>query len=164
MTSSQLAYFTSFYLAKGENINNIIWTEVAESQVLTEKELNVAYRDLVLESVIKHVFQVMKESSKLGQNKTHFPPKLMIKDPLPLSKKMSLKKKVTGLFDIEFKAWDLSVAGLHNALIKDLIILRHIGLTDIHVVFRLAADITVSGKYSLDGTGLGLLPVEGIIV
>ena len=118
----------------------------------------------MLEDVIRHVFHVMKKSSKLGYGKTHFPQKLMIQDPFPLSSNMSFKKKKSGLVDIEFSAWNLSMAGLHNVLLKNLHIVRHIGLTDIHVVSQLVTDITLSGEYRLEGTGLALLPVSGIRV
>ena len=147
---------------KGGYIDHVIWTEVAESHLLTEKELKVTYRDELLEGVIRHVFHVMKKSSKLGHGKTHFPPQLIIKDPLPLPNKMSLKVAESGL-DIKFSAWNLSIAGLQNVMLKNLTVMRHIGLKDIHVVFQLVtADITLSGMYRLNGTGLHLLPITGI--
>ena len=163
-----LAIFVHFFMSlsstKDGDIDNVIWTEVAESDLLTEEEHKVAFRDVVLEGVIRRVFHVLKESSKLGNGRTKFPPELIVRDPLPLPKDISFKKTEAGLVDIDFKAWDLSIAGLHNVLIKNLHVLRHIGLKDIRVVLQLVTDITLSGNYSLKGTGLSFMPVTGIIV
>jgi len=154
-----LAIFVSCSFA--EDIDNVVWTEVAESELLTEEEHKVAFRDVVLEGVIRRVFHVLKESSKLGYGRTRFPPNLIVRDPLPLTKDISFKKTEAGLVDIDFKAWGLSIAGLHNAMIKNIHVLRHIGLKDIRVVLQLVTDITLAGNYSLQGTGLSLLPVTG---
>jgi len=154
-------FFVSFSIAKDGDIDSVIWTEVAESELLTEEEHKVAFRDVVLEGVIRRVFHVLKESSKLGYGRTQFPPELIVRDPLPLPQNISFKKTEAGLVDIDFKAWDLSIAGLHNVLIKNLHVLRHIGLKDIRVVLQLVTDITLSGNYSLEGTGLSFMPVTG---
>jgi len=154
-------FFVSFSFAKDGDIDNVIWTEVAESELLTEEEHKVAFRDVVLEGVVRRVFHVLKESSKLGYGRTQFPSELIVRDPLPLSQNISFKKTEAGLVDIDFKAWDLSIAGLHNVLIKNLHVLRHIGLKDIRVVLQLVTDITLSGNYSLEGTGLSFMPVTG---
>merc|ERR1712055_690593 len=154
-------FFVSFSFAKDGDIDNVIWTEVAESELLTEEEHKVAFRDVVLEGVVRHVFHVLKESSKLGYGRTQFPPELIVRDPLPLPQNISFKKTEAGLVDIDFKAWDLSIIGLHDVLIKNLHVLRHIGLKDIRVVVQLVTDITLSGNYSLEGTGLSFMPVTG---
>jgi len=160
-----LAIITSLfvrpYLAEDQDVTDVIWTEVAESELLTEEEHKVAFRDVVLEGVIRQAFHVMKESSKLGYGRTRFPRELIVRDPLPLSQDISFKKIESGLVDIDFKAWDLSIAGLHNVMIKNLHVLRHIGLKDIRVVLQLVTDLTLAGNYSLQGTGLSLLPVTG---
>merc|ERR1712215_632152 len=160
-----LAIITSLfvrpYLAEDQDVTDVIWTEVAESELLTEEEHKVAFRDVVLEGVIRQAFHVMKESSKLGYGRTWFPRELIVRDPLPLSQDISFKKIESGLVDIDFKAWDLSIAGLHNVMIKNLHVLRHIGLKDIRVVLQLITDITLSGNYSLEGTGLSFMPVIG---
>ena len=157
-----LAIFVSCSFAEEGDIDNVVWTEVAESELLTEDEHKVAFRDVVLEGVIRRVFHVLKESSKLGYGRTRFPPNLIVRDPLPLTQDISFKKTEAGLVDIDFKAWGLSIMGLHNVMIKNIHVLRHIGLKDIRVVLQLVTDITLAGNYSLQGTGLSLLPVTGI--
>ena len=156
-----LAIFVSCSFAEEGDIDNVVWTEAAESELLTEDEHKVAFRDVVLEGVIRRVFHVLRESSKLGYGRTRFPPNLIVRDPLPLTKDISFKKTEAGLVDIDFKAWDLSIAGLHNVMIKNIHVLRHIGLKDIRVVLQLVTDVTLAGNYSLQGTGLSLLPVTG---
>ena len=41
------------------------------------------------------------------------------------------KKQQNGLVDVEFKAWDLMIGGLHGLRIENLHVVRHIGLKDI---------------------------------
>ena len=156
-----LAIFVSCSVAEDGDIDDVVWTEVAESELLTEEEHKVAFRDVVLEGVIRRVFHVLKESSKLGYGRTRFPRNLIVRDPLPLTQDISFKKTEAGLVDIDFKAWGLSIMGLHNVMIKNIHVLRHIGLKDIRVVLQLVTDVTLAGNYSLQGTGLSLLPVTG---
>merc|ERR1712142_1460451 len=144
-------------LAGNGEIDTLIWTEVPESDLLTEEEHKVAFR----EGVIRRAFHVLMESSKLGFGRTNFPSTLLVRDPLPLAQDISFKKTESGLVDIDFKAWDLTISGLHNVWIKNLHVLRHIGLKDIRVVLQLVTDMTFAGNHSLEGTGLSLLPVTG---
>jgi len=166
MLSEALPALLAIFLARpsvsldGE-IDQVNWTEAAESELLTEEEHKVAFRDVVLEGIVRRAFHVLLESSKLGEDRTTFPSHLLIKDPLPLGQDIAFKKKQAGLVDIDFKAWDLSITGLHNIWIKNLHVLRHIGLKDIRVVLQLVTDLRFSGNYSLEGTGLSLLPVTG---
>merc|ERR1712142_227087 len=142
-------FLASNSLAGNGEIDTLIWTEVPESDLLTEEEHKVAFRDVVMEGVIRRAFHVLMESSKLGFGRTNFPSTLLVRDPLPLAQDISFKKTESGLVDIDFKAWDLTISGLHNVWIKNL-----------HVL-QLVTDMTFAGNYSLEGTGLSLLPVTG---
>ena len=66
-----------------------------------------------------------------------------------------------GLMDVDFRAWDLSITGLHNTWLKNLHVLRHLGLKDIRVVIQLITDLSFNGNYTLSGTGLSMIPVTG---
>ena len=148
-------------LALDGEIDEVVWTDVAESSLLTQEEHKVAFRDVVMEGVVRRAFHVLMESSKLGFKKTTFPAQLLLKDPVPIDEDIAFKKKEAGLVDIDFKAWDLMISGLHNMWIKNLHVLRHIGLKDIRVVVQLITDLSFTGNYSLEGTGLSMIPVTG---
>lgn len=55
----------------------------------------------------------------------------MIKDPYRIEEEVHFKKKQQGLVDVEFKAWDLVLTGLHNLRIANLHVVRHMNLKDI---------------------------------
>ena len=65
------------------------------------------------------------------------------------------------MYDIKFRAWDLALHGLHNLKLKTLHVIRHIGLRDVRVVVQLVTDLEATGHYSLNGTGLSLVPLSG---
>ena len=151
-------------LALEDEISEVVWTEVAEASLLTQEEHKVAFRDVVLEGVMRRVFNVFIQSSKLGSKRTRFPAHLLLKDPQVVIQDIAFKKKKQGLLDIDFKAWDLLINGLHNIRIKNLHVLRHIGLKDVRVVVQLMTDLSVVGKYNLEGTGLTMIPVTGRVL
>lgn len=118
-----------------------------------------------------------------GHNKTLIPGSLMIHDPQELDNVIHFKKQQKGLVDVEFKAWNLKIGGLHKLQIENLHVVRHIGLKDIRKIdfifilyldseysffnstFRFVAqivtDINFSGDYLLKGTGLSMLDLSG---
>ena len=149
-----------FTAAIDGNIDEIIWTDEVESNLLTEQEHKVAFRDVVMESFLRKFFNTLMESSKKGFTLTSFPSDLLLKDPLQVEE-ITFDKKQDGLMDIKFKAWDLVIQGLHQAWIKNLHVLRHIGLKDVRVVVQLITDISFVGNYSLEGTGLSMIPLKG---
>ena len=57
----------------------------------------------------------------------------MIKDPYRIEEEVHFKKKQQGLVDVEFKAWDLVLTGLHNLRIANLHVVRHMNLKDIRL-------------------------------
>ena len=65
------------------------------------------------------------------------------------------------MYDIKFRAWNLALRGLHDLKLKTLHVIRHIGLRDIRVVVQLVTDLEATGRYSLNGTGLSLVPLSG---
>ena len=44
---------------------------------------------------------------------------------------VNFKKQQAGLVDVEFRAWDLELSGLHHLQIENLHVVRHVGLRDI---------------------------------
>merc|ERR1712215_270523 len=122
-------------LALEDEISQVIWTDVAEASLLTEDEHKVAFRDVVIESVVRRMFNVFMQSSKQGQAHSNFPNHLLLKDPQVVQENISFKKKTQGLVDIDFKAWNLKISGL--------------------------PDLKITGEYKLQGTGLSMLPLTG---
>jgi len=152
----------SLTLAKNGEIDEIVWTDITEASLLTEEEHKVAFRDVVMEGVVRRGFSVLMDSSRKGfPPRTTFPSHLLIRDPLKIDQDISFKKKQAGLMDVDFRAWDLSITGLHNTWLKNLHVLRHLGLKDIRVVIQLITDLSFNGNYTLSGTGLSMIPVTG---
>ena len=86
--------------------------------------------DLFL-GMARQFFKVYMEACKLGPNNSHIPDHLMMHDPQIVKDVIHFKKKQKGLVDVEFKAWNLKIGGLHNLKIENLHVVRHIGLKDI---------------------------------
>jgi len=141
-------------------IDEIVWTDEEESFHLTEDVHKVAFTDEVLETVLKREVDVIVANSRLGGDLSRIPSCLLLPDPL-IMPEISFKKAQTGLFDIDFKAWDLKLTGLLYLKVKNLHALRHLGLRDIRVVAQLVAPVNIVGQYSLTGTGLNILPLYG---
>ena len=76
------------------------------------------------------------ESIRSGKNDTFVPEHLMIKDPYRIEEQVHFKKKQQGLVDVEFKAWDLVLTGLHNLRIANLHVVRHMNLKDIRLHYQ----------------------------
>ena len=87
----------------------------------------------VSSGLAERVFQVYMESIRSGKNDTFVPEHLMIKDPYRIEEQVHFKKKQQGLVDVEFKAWDLVLTGLHNLRIANLHVVRHMNLKDIRL-------------------------------
>jgi len=138
-----------------------VWTNQHEAEILTEDEHKIAFRDVVLEGVARRVFQVFMNACQQGHNKTLIPGSLMIHDPQELDNVIHFKKQQKGLVDVEFKAWNLKIGGLHKLQIENLHVVRHIGLKDIRFVAQIVTDINFSGDYLLKGTGLSMLDLSG---
>jgi len=143
-----------------QDIDEVIWTSEEQSALLSEEEHKVAFTDVVLESILKREIGVIVENSRLGEGLSRIPACLLFSDPMALPD-ISFSKSQTALFDIHFKAWDMKMNGLLFTKVKNLHVLRHLGLNDIRVVAQLVAPLTIEGKYSLTGSGLSLLPLTG---
>jgi len=143
-----------------QDIDEVIWTSEEESALLSPDEHKVAFTDVVLESVIKREIDVIVENSRLGFGAARIPACLLFSDPMALPD-ISFSKSQPALFDINFKAWNMKMNGLLFTKVKNLHVLRHLGLNDIRVVAQLVAPLNIEGQYSLTGTGLSLLPLNG---
>merc|ERR1712179_47699 len=70
-------------------------------------------------------------------------------------------KTKPGVVDVDFKAWDIQLHGLHNTKVKNLHVLRHMGLQDLRLVLQVEADLNMTGQYTVQGTGLSMVQVTG---
>ena len=118
------------------------------------------------------------ETIRSGKNDSFIPEHLMIKDPYRIEEEVHFKKKQQGLVDVEFKAWDLVLTGLHNLKIANLHVVRHMNLKDIRsiknakmkitdtnsfyrIVAQIVTDIGFTGQYQLQGSGLSVVNLSG---
>merc|ERR1739844_502106 len=109
---------------------SVVWTDDDELTFLTPEEHKVAFRDVIIEGMVERVFEVFLTASRLRDHRT-FDPKILINDPQYINDEIKFQKTETGLIDVEFKAWDLQISGLHDLELVNLHVVRHIGLHDI---------------------------------
>lgn len=153
-----LSVFGTVHLDDGFDV---IWTDQPEAEILTEEEHKVAFRDVVIEGMARQFFKVYMEACRLGPNKSHIPDHLMMKDPQVVKDVIHFKKQQKGLVDVEFKAWNLKLGGLHNLEIENLHVVRHIGLKDIRLMGQVVTDISFTGEYEIKGSGLSMVDLSG---
>ena len=85
----------------------------------------------MLQGVARRVFDVFMEACRLGTNKSYVPEDLLIQDPQKIKDIVYFKKQKPSLVDVEFKAWDLQLGGLHNLEVENFHVVRHMGLKDV---------------------------------
>lgn len=147
-------------LGQADEIGEVIWTTEEEFTLLTEEEHKVAFRDVVLESVCERILNVILASSRVGHSLSRIPKQLLIPDPVSIPD-IAFSRAQPGLYNIQFEANNLKIRGLHESKIKNLHVLRHLGLKDIRFVMQFVTPLLLDGQYTLTGTGLSLLPLQG---
>lgn len=149
----------------GGEVDSVVWTGVSQASLLTPEQHKVAFRDVVAEKTIRRIFSTFLSTCRLyprtQPGELLFPAELIISDPLQVKQKLDFHKKKDGLCDVDFSAWDLQLHGLHGMKLKNLHVLRHIGLRDLRVVVQIVADMKLTGQYKVQGTGLSMVPVTG---
>jgi len=146
------------------DVESIVWTSEAQASLLTPQQHKVAFRDVVAEKAIRRVLNVWVASCRSAQvplSHNVFPEDLLVKDPLPVMETLDFHKTKTGVVDVDFKAWDIQMHGLHNIKVKNLHVLRHMGLQDLRLVIQVEADLNMTGQYTVKGTGLSMVKVSG---
>jgi len=146
------------------DVESIVWTSEAQASLLTEQQHKVAFRDVVAEKAIRRVLDVWVASCRQAQlpgSQIVFPQELLVKDPLPVMETLDFHKTKPGVVDVDFKAWDIQLHGLHNTKVKNLHVLRHMGLQDLRLVLQVEADLNMTGQYTVQGTGLSMVQVTG---
>jgi len=141
-----------------DDINELVWTSDEESSLLSEEQHKIAFRDVILEEAIKRILNVILFSSRAPYSR--LPREVKIPDPL-LIPDMTFSKSQPGLFNIDFNASQLKLRGLQSSRIKNLHVIRHLGLKDIRVVAQIVIPLELEGHYTLTGTGLSMLPLHG---
>ena len=130
MISSGLTRLSQSFLLKMNTrlpSEMLFWKVIKKHQVYLQPMLHVS------SGLAERVFQVYMKSIRSGKNDTFVPEHLMIKDPYRIEEQVHFKKKQQGLVDVEFKAWDLVLTGLHNLRIANLHVVRHMNLKDIRL-------------------------------
>jgi len=147
-------------LTEPETVFKVIWTDKDQVDLLTEDEHKVAFRDVVLEKLLERIIYTWIMNSKLPPGFSRMPNTILVPDPVYIPN-IAFNRAQSGLFDVNFKAWDLRLSGLHASTVKNLHVLRHLGLKDIRVVGQVVTPLYVEGEYDLVGTGLSLVPLSG---
>merc|ERR1712212_1302864 len=128
-------------LPYADSIDEVIWTREEEFTLLTDEEHKVAFRDVVLESICERILNVILSSSRVGSQFSSIPDQLLIPDP-------AFSRSQPALYNIQFKATDLKIHGMHASKVKHLHVLRHLGLKDIRFVVQFVTPLVIDGKYS----------------
>ena len=82
-----------------EGSPTIVWTDKAEVDILTEAEHKVAFKDILLEKLVRNMFDVYMKSCKMGEKmrgRGQFPLFTLIKDPQPIYKNVTFDKAQAG--------------------------------------------------------------------
>jgi len=140
-------------------VDLIVWTSQPQSELLTEQQHKIAFKDVILEKVIRRSFSVYMNSCQSYQPRIQ--KKLLLKDPWKVEDLLEFDKEQAGLVNIHFKAWDLELHGLHQIKLKNIHVLRHIGLKDLRLVAQVESDMKLTGFYNVTGTGLSMVPLTG---
>jgi len=146
------------------DVDSIVWTSEAQANLLTPQQHKVAFRDVVAEKAIRRVLNVWVASCRHAQlpgSTNFFPEELLVQDPLPVMESLDFHKTKEGVVDVDFKAWDIQLHGLHDIQVKNLHVLRHMGLQDLRLVIQVEADLNMTGQYTVTGTGLSMVAVTG---
>jgi hypothetical protein len=141
-------------------IQDIEWVELDEKDLLSSEEHSLAFRDVLFEEVLKQVITSIFTNAKLPENEMRIPGQLKIDDPMYLSD-VSFVTAKAGLYSVDFKATNLKLTGLHNFKVKNLHVLRHIGLRDLRVLIQIIGSLNLCGMYDLKGSGVSLLAGSG---
>jgi len=141
-----------------DDINELVWTSDEESSLLSEEQHKIAFRDVILEGAIRRILNVILFNSRAIYSS--LPREVKIPDPL-LIPDMTFSKSQPGIFNIDFNASQLKLRGLQSSIIKNLHVIRHLGLKDIRIVAQIVIPLELEGHYTLTGTGLSMLPLHG---
>lgn len=145
--------------------DDLIWTDEKDmvGVYLPDKAKKngkaTGFRDLILENAAQKVFKRIMEKVR---NPAQFPAneRWNIRDPWPLNDRINLNKS-EDLFTIDMKTGQMAVGGFSGMKMDYIRVVRHFGLKDIKVSLRIRGDLRITGNYTLKGTAIGILPVNG---
>lgn len=108
------------------NSFDIVWANQPERELLKGDETKVAFRDIAFEVLARRVFETYIIASK-HTDSSFVPDSWHLKEPLKLAQNVTFEKKIEGLLDIKFSAWNIKINGLQDIVIEQFHFIRHVG-------------------------------------
>ena len=105
---------------------DIVWADQPERELLKGEENMVAFRDIAFEVMARKVFETYIIACKQPENSL-VPESWLLKEPQKLPHKVKFDKKIEGLLDIKFSAWNIKISGLQDIVIEQFHFIRHVG-------------------------------------
>ena len=108
------------------NTFDIVWATQPEKELLKGDETKVAFRDIAFEVMTKKIFEAYIFACK--HRETSFVPESwLLKEPHEIPNHVKFDKKIDGLLDIKFSAWNIKISGLQDIVIEQFHFIRHVG-------------------------------------
>ena len=108
------------------NTFDIVWATQPQRELLKGDETKVAFRDIAFEILMRRVFETYIIASK-HSNSSLVPESWQLKEPYKLAQNVEFEKKIEGLLDIKFSAWNINITGLQDIEIEQFHFIRHVG-------------------------------------
>ena len=108
------------------NTFDIVWANQPEKELLKGDETKVAFRDIAFEVMTRKIFEAYIFASKHTES-SFVPESWLLKEPHKITNNVKFEKKIDGLLDIKFSAWNIKISGLQDIVIEQFHFIRHVG-------------------------------------
>ena len=109
-----------------DNTFDIVWANQPEKELLKGDETKVAFRDIAFEVMMRKIFETYIFACKHTEN-SFVPESWRLQEPHTIPNDIKFDKKIEGLLDIKFSAWNIKISGLQDIVIEQFHIIRHVG-------------------------------------
>ena len=109
-----------------DNTFDIVWANQPEKELLKGDETKVAFRDIAFEIMTRKIFEAYIFACKHTEN-SFVPESWRLQEPHTIPNDIKFDKKIEGLLDIKFSAWNIKISGLQDIVIEQFHIIRHVG-------------------------------------
>ena len=89
-------------------------------------ENKVAFRDIAFEVMTSKIFEAYIFACKHTEN-SFVPESWLLKEPHKIPNDVKFEKKIEGLLNIKFSAWNIKISGLQDIVIEQFHFIRHVG-------------------------------------
>ena len=105
---------------------DIVWAEQPERELLRGDENMVAFRDIAFEVMMRKIFETYIVACKQSEN-SWVPESWRLKEPHEIPSNVNFDKKIEGLLDVKFSAWNIRISGLPDIVVEQFHFIRHVG-------------------------------------